>query len=95
MRRMVLFLVCIFCCLKGFSFPTDNEIMQMYPTLKTVTRHNFKFYYSEKIVDLLPEEYRGEEKVFKFKNMDNTFLNIGFVMAGCDDIWIKYTKLFY
>ena len=90
MKKIVIFLICLFCCFKCFSFPADNEILKLYPTLKTFTyQSTFTFYYSENIVELLPEEKRIEGRILKFRNMENTFLCVEHVHSGINDIWIS------
>ncbi len=63
--NILLFLVLLQC----FSFPSTEEILKMYPTLKHSSIYGLNIYYSEKIAKLDVNDYG---KILTFKNLENT-----------------------
>ena len=73
MKKTIVFSLLFFLILfKCFSFPPGEEIQKLYPTLKYYNFSDFNVYYSEKIVDLDVDEYKGT--ILKFKNLENTYI---------------------
>ena len=74
MKKIFIFIIFGFVVLvKCFSFPSSEEILKMYPTLKHYKYTNLNFYYSEKIVKLDVDKYSG--RILTFKDLDNTYVS--------------------
>ena len=73
MKKILIFTFLLFLVLSNcFSFPSTEEILKMYPTLKHYKLANMNFYYSEKVVKLDVDNYSG--RILTFKDLDNTYI---------------------
>lgn len=89
-KKVAALIICLFICFVCFAFPSEEEILTMYPDLKVYSKpYGLTCYYSEDVVELNTDSETSYYKIFKFKNLENTYLCFEWGPSGARYLWIE------